>query len=242
MNVIQFETIDAVGTHAGVSGDEPSVVWLQTLALTRQQPTLLRRLTYLQIAKPLFDLLAAILIGLLALPLVLLIVVAIKLSMPGPVLYRQTRIGRGGVPFTVYKFRTMIADRRVRSEQIPFPERRQRHKSERDPRVTPLGALLRRSSLDELPQLLNVLRGEMSLVGPRPELPQLVAGYERWQHARHLVRPGLTGWWQVNGRSERPMHEATELDIEYIERVSFWFDLRILLRTISTVFRGRGAF
>jgi lipopolysaccharide/colanic/teichoic acid biosynthesis glycosyltransferase len=242
MNALHFEAIQSIESRSELTADEPSVAWLQTLALSQSQPALLRRLTYLQLLKPALDVLVASLLGLLVLPLAVAIVVAIKLSMPGPILYRQTRIGRGGVPFTVYKFRTMVADRRVRAERIPFPDRRVRHKSATDPRVTRLGGLLRRSSLDELPQLLNVLRGEMSLVGPRPELPALVERYADWQHARHLVRPGITGWWQVNGRSARPMHEATELDIEYVERVSLWFDLRILARTARAVLSRHGAF
>ena len=111
-----------------------------------------------------------------------------------------------------------------------------------DPRITPLGAFLRRFSLDELPQLINVLRGDMSLVGPRPELPQLVATYEPWQHVRHVVPPGMTGWWQINGRSEVPMHLNTQLDLYYIQHYSVLLDLKILARTASVVIRGRGAF
>jgi lipopolysaccharide/colanic/teichoic acid biosynthesis glycosyltransferase len=108
--------------------------------------------------------------------------------------------------------------------------------------VTPLGRFLRRTSLDELPQLWNVLRGDMSLVGPRPELPEIVARYEEWQHVRHTVRPGLTGWWQVNRPPDRLMHEVVELDIYYVKHRSLALDLKILLRTVSAVLRGTGAF
>jgi lipopolysaccharide/colanic/teichoic acid biosynthesis glycosyltransferase len=108
--------------------------------------------------------------------------------------------------------------------------------------VTPLGAYLRRTSLDELPQLVNVLRGEMSLVGPRPELPWIVERYESWQHARHVVPPGMTGWWQVNGRSELPLHLNTRLDLFYIQNFSVLLDLRILARTVGAIIRGRGAY
>jgi lipopolysaccharide/colanic/teichoic acid biosynthesis glycosyltransferase len=111
-----------------------------------------------------------------------------------------------------------------------------------DPRITPVGRFLRQVHLDELPQLWNVLTGDMTLVGPRPELPEIVATYEPWQHARHLVTPGITGWWQVNRDPQRLMHEATELDLHYIRHQSLWLDMWILLRTIGAVASGRGAF
>ncbi len=115
-------------------------------------------------------------------------------------------------------------------------------KARNDPRVTRVGRFLRRTSLDELPQLFNVLRGDMSLVGPRPELPEIVATYEAWQHDRHRVLPGLSGWWQIHGRSDKPMHQHTELDIYYVSHVSFLLDVYILLRTLVVVIAGRGAF
>jgi lipopolysaccharide/colanic/teichoic acid biosynthesis glycosyltransferase len=136
----------------------------------------------------------------------------------------------------------MIPDRRRNNLPYDGPERRIRHKSRTDPRVTRLGKLLRSTSIDELPQLVNVLLGDMSLVGPRPELPAIVAGYAPWQHQRHLVRPGITGWWQVRGRSDFPMHEHTELDIYYVAHKSLWFDLRILFETVRTVLVRSGAF
>jgi lipopolysaccharide/colanic/teichoic acid biosynthesis glycosyltransferase len=117
-----------------------------------------------------------------------------------------------------------------------------RHKMPDDPRVTRAGRLLRRTSVDEWPQLINVIRGQMSLVGPRPELPNIVKTYEPWQHLRHLVRPGMTGWWQVQGRSDLPMHEHTELDLYYVKHVSFRLDLQITARTVGVVLRGLGAF
>ena len=142
------------------------------------------------------------------------------------------------------KFRTMVGDRRKRAVRPPVGvrERRRVHKSPHDPRITRVGRVLRRTCLDELPQLVNVLRGEMSLVGPRPELLEIVANYHQWQHTRHLVAPGITGWWQVNRKATVLMHEATELDLYYIEHWSLGFDLRILLRTIAIVLRGVGAY
>ncbi|MBI3966097.1 MAG: sugar transferase, partial [Chloroflexi bacterium] len=156
-------------------------------------------------------------------PVMLLIAIAIRLESEGPVLFRQERIGLGGKSFTMYKFRSMRADRRSGGERRTknrSGDRRRTHKSVHDPRVTVTGKFIRRTSLDELPQLWNVLRGDMSLIGPRPELPKIVARYAPWQHYRHVVRPGITGWWQVNGRSDRPLHENTEIDLYYIEHLS----------------------
>jgi lipopolysaccharide/colanic/teichoic acid biosynthesis glycosyltransferase len=116
------------------------------------------------------------------------------------------------------------------------------HKSPDDPRVTRLGRILRHLSLDELPQLINVIKGEMSMVGPRPELPYLVENYKHWQRRRLTVPPGITGWWQINGRSERAMHLHTEDDIYYVENYSIWLDLRILIRTIWVVLIGKGSY
>ena len=183
--------------------------------------------------------------GLLALsPVLLLIAVAIKLDAPGPLIYRARRVGEGGSQFDMLKFRTMQvgADRRL--NDVISAEDRQRgiFKVANDPRVTRVGRLLRRTSLDELPQLLNVLRGEMSIVGPRPEQPFIAEQYEAWQHKRTELRPGLTGWWQVNGRSDKPLHQNTDFDIYYLENYSFWLDLRILGLTLSAVVRGRGAY
>jgi lipopolysaccharide/colanic/teichoic acid biosynthesis glycosyltransferase len=212
-------------------------------------PTLLTELPwttgqqlYVVTLKRLVDAWLTLLLLVLTLPLMAVIAVALRLSNSGPVLYRQQRIGRHGVPFTVLKFRTMTADRRSGNQHVLFPDRRQRHKSDADPRVTRIGRVLRRTSLDELPQLLNVLRGDMSLIGPRPELPQLVERYAPWQHERHLVRPGITGWWQVNGRSGLPMHEHTDLDIDYVRRISPQLDLLILLKTAKAVVSRHGAF
>jgi exopolysaccharide biosynthesis polyprenyl glycosylphosphotransferase len=220
----------------------PALVEYAPPPLLAPQPWTARQQVYVVTIKPFLDACVAALLLLVLSPVLAAIALAIRLSSHGPVLFRQQRIGQHGQPFTVYKFRTMTPDRRARDERVAFPERRQRHKTEADPRVTRVGRVLRRASLDELPQLLNVLRGEMSLVGPRPELPRIVARYEPWQHERHLVRPGITGWWQVNGRSDLPMHEHTELDIDYIRRVSPWLDFVILLKTARAVVSRSGAF
>jgi exopolysaccharide biosynthesis polyprenyl glycosylphosphotransferase len=190
------------------------------------------------------DLVLASALLLVLAPVGLLIALAIVLDSPGPVLFSQQRIGRHGRPFRMYKFRSMVPERRTRNLGPPagIAERRRVHKTRRDPRVTRVGRFLRRTCLDELPQLLNVLRGEMSMVGPRPELPEIVARYEPWQHLRHRVNPGMTGWWQVMRDGHRLMHESTELDLYYLTHWSLGLDLLILLRTVRIVLRGVGAF
>jgi lipopolysaccharide/colanic/teichoic acid biosynthesis glycosyltransferase len=202
----------------------------------------IRRLLYCYVFKRWFDFIGAAVALVVLSPFLLLVAFVIWLEAPGSVIFRQTRIGRNGRSFVILKFRTMIPDRR--KARLPFEgqDRRAQHKTRHDPRVTRLGRLLRRTSIDELPQLINILRGEMSFIGPRPELIEIVNRYAPWQHQRHLVRPGLTGWWQVQGRSDLPMHEHTELDIYYIDNLSFAFDMLILLRTIRIVLLTCGAF
>lgn len=177
-------------------------------------------------------------------PLLLLIALAIRLDSPGPLIYRARRIGEGGRDFDMLKFRTMRPDAEgnLLATIGPDAARRGIFKMPGDPRVTRVGRLLRRTSLDELPQLVNVLRGEMSIVGPRPEQPFIAERYERWQRKRTGIRPGLTGWWQVNGRSNKPLHQNTDFDLYYLENYSFWLDLRIIGRTVSAVVRGEGAY
>jgi exopolysaccharide biosynthesis polyprenyl glycosylphosphotransferase len=198
-----------------------------------------------RLIKRLFDLLVAGIGLLLIAPLLLIIAILIKLNDGGPILYRAQRVGENGRIFTMFKFRSMVvgADRltAVTAPVIDAPAAVP-HKVRGDPRVTRIGGWLRRTSLDELPQLFNVLRGDMSLVGPRPELPGLVGKYEPWQRKRFGVPQGMTGWWQINGRSDNPMHLHTELDLYYIQHYSLWLDIQILWRTVDVVVRGRGAF
>jgi exopolysaccharide biosynthesis polyprenyl glycosylphosphotransferase len=185
-------------------------------------------------------------IGLVALaPLVALIAVAIKSTSSGPVLFRQTRVGRGGHPFTMLKFRTMCADAEDLRAQL---EEQNRHaggtlfKIPDDPRITRVGRVLRKHSLDELPQLVNVVRGEMSLVGPRPPLPDEVAQYPIDSMRRFVALPGLTGLWQVSGRSDLDPALSAILDTHYVENWSLALDVRILIRTARVVLRGYGAY
>jgi lipopolysaccharide/colanic/teichoic acid biosynthesis glycosyltransferase len=168
---------------------------------------------------------------------------AIRLSSQGGVLFRQTRCGLYGRRFTLYKFRTMVEGAEDRLAELQHLNEMDGpvFKSRRDPRVTRLGRLLRKFSLDELPQLWNVLRGDMSLVGPRPPIPEEVARYERWQRRRLSMKPGLTCLWQVNGRNELDFRSWIDLDLQYIDSWSLGLDLRILLKTIPVVLSGRGA-
>ena len=194
--------------------------------------------------KRLFDLVFGGLTLLLISPIFAIVAVAIRLDSPGPVIFKQQRVGEDGKLFWMYKFRSMIKDAdkqqakavRVRDDgQMIF-------KHPDDPRITRVGQFIRRTSLDEFPQLINVLKGEMSLVGPRPELPWLVENYEKWQWQRFSVPQGITGWWQVNGRSDKPMHLYTEEDLYYIQHYSFLLDIQILWRTVGAVAKTKGAF
>ena len=185
---------------------------------------------YVRLVKPAFDrALALVVLGAAAVPMVLIATV-IAATMGRPVLFRQQRIGADGEPFEVLKFRTMRPDRRAQRLDV-IRDRRRTHKSDADPRHTTVGRFLRRCSLDELPQLFNVLRGEMSMVGPRPELDSIVEQYPTALHQRHFVKPGLTGLWQVSARGCGPMHENGQWDLAYIGRVSLRTDLQILART-----------
>jgi exopolysaccharide biosynthesis polyprenyl glycosylphosphotransferase len=197
-----------------------------------------------RLIKRLFDLTVGSLTVTLSLPILALIALAIKLDSSGPVIFRQQRVGENGRLFGMYKFRSMIDGAEELQEQVNQVngDGQLIHKRPNDPRVTRVGRLLRHTSIDELPQLFNVLKGEMSLVGPRPELPWLVGLYEPWQHKRFAVPQGMTGWWQVNGRSDKPMHLHTEDDLYYVQNYSLWMDIYILLKTPWVVMRGKGAY
>ena len=182
-------------------------------------------------------------LGLLALsPLLLIIALLVKLDSRGPVVHRRIVLGQAGKAFHAFKFRTMMPDRRRGQVPITFADRRRSAKSERDPRITRIGAFLRRTSLDELPQLLNVLRGEMSLIGPRMISPEEAALYGKWRLNLLTVKPGITGPWQVRGRCSIPYEERVRLSMQYIRNYSIWLDLEILLRTLPAVLSGRGAY
>jgi len=201
------------------------------------------------VVKRALDLVVATAVLVLLGPVMLLIAAAVKLTSPGPCLYVAPRVGRGGRYFSFLKFRTMYTDQ-CRRDHVKQKNEKQGHifKIKDDPRVTPLGRFLRRYSLDELPQLINVIRGDMSLVGPRP-LPAedldpdgMSRTFRQWAEIRSKVRPGITGLWQVRGRSELSFEQMVELDIEYVQNWSLWRDLEILLVTPLVVLSGRGAY
>lgn len=193
-------------------------------------------------AKRLFDFFMASILTIITLPVFLIIAFGIRLDSPGPAIFRQRRIGYKGRPFTIYKFRTMKLNAEAHQK---YPEKKDLEQfvfqSEDDPRVTRVGRFLRRTSLDELPQLLNVLKGDMSLVGPRPEVPEIVALYDEEQAKRLDAVPGITGLAQISGRSELTVGETIEYDLEYVRSRSFWFDLQILFKTVLVVFSGKTA-
>jgi lipopolysaccharide/colanic/teichoic acid biosynthesis glycosyltransferase len=195
------------------------------------------------ITKRIIDVLVSALLITVLSPLYLLLAVLVKLSSPGPALFKPVRAGRGGIPFTMYKFRSM----RVGGEKDwlkrfdPAKIGDFVFQAEDDPRITAAGRFLRKTSLDELPNLFNVLGGSMSLVGPRPEEPEVVEHYTPEMRRRLDVKPGLTGLAQISGRGELPLREVIAKDIEYVDRRSFWLDLNILIRTPFTVFSRRGA-
>jgi exopolysaccharide biosynthesis polyprenyl glycosylphosphotransferase len=199
-----------------------------------------------RVVKRLFDLTVGTLGLIFFSPLMLAAAVAVRVTSPGPLLLRQQRIGEVGKPFKMLKFRTMYVgaeaqeQRRVQETDHGPPTL---VKQPDDPRITSVGRVLRRFSIDELPQLFNVLKGDMSLVGPRPELPWLVERYEPWHRKRFAVPQGMTGWWQVKGRSDRADYTLRmEDDLYYIRNWSVWLDLRILWMTFKAVIRGDGAY
>jgi exopolysaccharide biosynthesis polyprenyl glycosylphosphotransferase len=174
-------------------------------------------------------------------PLLLAIALAVKLGDGGPVLFRQLRVGVHGRQFSVIKFRSMSVDAEGRLQDLAHLNEVQgsAFKMTNDPRVTRIGRFLRRTSLDELPQLLNVLRGDMSLVGPRPPLPSEVDGYDLWHRRRLSMKPGITGLWQVRDRRSADFDTWVQADLEYIDRWSLWLDLKILVQTIPAAVQGR---
>lgn len=179
----------------------------------------------------------------LAAPLLLALAAAVRIDTPGPALFGQRRIGRGGRPFTMLMFRSMVKDAPSARYEV-FPEARAKalFKPRHDPRVTRVGRFLRKTSLDELPQVINVLRGQMSLVGPRPQIPDEVSAYDEYAYNRLLAKPGMTGLWQVSGRSNLGFEEMVMLDTYYVGHWSVGLDLKILLRTIPAVIKGEGAY
>ena len=196
----------------------------------------------LQFAKRLFDLFIGTLCLTLLSPVFLIIALLIKLQSPGPVFYASPRVGRHGAIFICYKFRTMVVDAEAMKAKLSHLNERSGvlFKIARDPRVTPLGRLLRKYSLDELPQLFNVMEGNMSIVGPRPSIESEVAQYQPDELARLAVHPGITGLWQVMARQEPSFERYISLDLQYVREWSLWLDTKVLFRTVNVVLGGTG--
>jgi len=207
-------------------------VWQQTVTWTKR-------------IKRIFDFLAATVLLLLLSPIFIVTALLIYLEDPGPITYSQTRVGKDGRHFRFFKFRSMVVGADKMKDEILEDNESEDgviFKMKEDPRVTKTGKVIRKFSIDELPQLINVLRGDMSLVGPRPALPKEVAQYTLEQRKRLHALPGITCIWQVSGRSEIPFSGQVQLDLEYIKSTSLWKDLGILLRTIPAVLTGKGAY
>ncbi|HWE91242.1 MAG TPA: sugar transferase [Pseudonocardiaceae bacterium] len=227
--------MDIAGPRLHVSG----VLGMPLLRVSAPAFTGARR-----VAKEVMDRLAALLMLIALAPALLLIAGLIRADSHGPALYRQRRIGKDADGFTILKFRTMIVDADARRSELRSANQGAgpMFKLRRDPRITRVGVVLRRFSLDELPQLINVLTGRMSLVGPRPPLPEEIAAYGPEARRRLLVKPGMTGLWQVSGRSDLPWEETVRLDLRYVEDWSLALDALILWKTVRAVVRGRGAY
>ncbi len=195
-------------------------------------------------AKRAFDVVAAGLLLLLLFPLFVVIAILVRLGSKGPILYRSERIGMGGEPFLFPKFRSMYVDAEERLAALQAENEKDGpiFKMKNDPRITPIGRFLRKYSLDELPQLLCVLKGDMSMVGPRPPIAREVAKYDEFCLHRLSIKPGLTCYWQIMGRSDLTFAEWMELDHRYIREMSLWVDLKILAKTPMAVLRGQGAY
>jgi exopolysaccharide biosynthesis polyprenyl glycosylphosphotransferase len=196
------------------------------------------------VIKRMMDILVTLLVAPFVLVVWAIVMIAIKLDSPGPVLFAQTRVGTNGKHFKVYKFRTMVVDAEQKKAELAQHNEADGpiFKIRNDPRLTRVGRFLRRTSLDEIPQLWNIVIGQMSWVGPRPATPDEVAKYEPWHLRRLAAKPGLTGLWQVSGRSDTTFEEMVRLDIYYVEHWSLLMDLRIVAQTIPTVLSGRGAY
>jgi exopolysaccharide biosynthesis polyprenyl glycosylphosphotransferase len=199
---------------------------------------------YQRMVKRVFDVVICTIGLVIALPVMALISLAILVEDGRPVFFLQKRVGENSRVFSMFKFRTMVknAEELQATVKQKDAEGHVIHKLRGDPRVTRVGRFLRRFSLDEIPQIFNILGGTMSLVGPRPEMPYLVDEYQPWQRKRFAVPPGLTGWWQITGRSDKPMHLHTEDDLFYIQNYSIWLDIQILIRTVWAVIIGRGSY
>ena len=228
----------------GFEADQPTGKMKLAATPTHWRQTMTRLHGY-EFLKRTVDICAATLGLVLLSPFFALLAIAIKRESPGPVLFSQTRIGQGGALFRCWKFRSMFVDAEARKQDLMADNEMAGgtlFKMKCDPRITRIGSMIRKTSIDELPQLWNVLLGDMSLVGPRPPVPSEVATYSLHDKLRLMVKPGITCIWQVSGRSDIPFDQQVKLDVQYILQRSFWTDIWLLLRTIPAVILRRGAY
>ena len=219
---------------------------LKTSRIVRLRSYILSlRFVWLPLRKRIMDYLLASIALILLSPLMTMVAVLIKLDSKGPVFFKQQRVGHNGICFNMWKFRSMSVDAETRKEELLAENEMDNgvlFKMKKDPRITRVGRIIRKTSIDELPQLFNILLGEMSLVGPRPPLPNEVAEYRRSDYQRLDALPGITCKWQVSGRSDIPFEQQVEMDIDYIEHQSLWNDIVLLMKTIPAVIFARGAY
>jgi exopolysaccharide biosynthesis polyprenyl glycosylphosphotransferase len=242
-----LETAEEMGVNSYLLSElySPDVAVLRPEFLNGKAALVWRHVKENRVAlftKQMIDRIGGLLALIVASPIMLLTAILIKLDTPGPVFFAQVRCGLNGRPFNLYKFRTMVSDAERRKEELLARNEMSGpvFKLRRDPRVTRVGRTLRKFSIDELPQLFNVIGGDMSLVGPRPPLPKEVLKFEPWQRRKLSIKPGLTCTWQVSGRNAIPFEEWMRLDLDYIDNWSLWLDAKILARTIPTVLKGSG--
>lgn len=224
------------GVYLDITGGTPVIAPLVDATRAFAHPSGI----YVSFIKPAIDRLAGLVALILCIPLYVVIGLAVWVAMDSPVFLAQDRVGRRGRVFRLWKFRTMEPDRRTVQLNWVGEDRRRTHKSAEDPRITGLGRWLRATRLDELPQFFNVVLGDLSLVGPRPELTAVVAEYEPWQHRRHAVKPGVTGLWQISDMGDALLRDCTEMELAYLDKVSLKTDLAIILRTFPAMLRRSG--
>ena len=224
------------GVYLDITGGAPVISPLVDATRAFAYPSGL----YVSFLKPAIDRIVGLVALILCLPLYVIIGLAVWVAMDTPVLLAQDRVGRRGRVFRLWKFRTMEPDRRKVQLNWVGEDRRKTHKSAEDPRITGIGRWLRARRLDELPQFINVVLGDLSLVGPRPELTAVVAEYEAWQHRRHAVKPGVTGLWQISDTGDALLRDCTAMEIEYLDDIRLSKDLSILIRTLPAMLRKTG--
>ncbi len=250
---LTFPKLQPTDSEEADGADETSLAEPRTIASSvpaqTEQPVLLASLPQYtgaaNVIKRLLDIIGSLCALIISSPILLGVAIAIKLDDGGPVFFSQTRIGLHGKPFKMYKFRSMVTNAEELKKKLAEEtgqEDRFIFKMKDDPRITKVGHFIRKTSLDEFPQLYNVLKGDMSLVGPRPALPEEVARYGSLYSARLLVKPGITGPWQVSGRSDLSQEQSEYLDVSYIENWSIAGDLAILAKTVMVIFTGRGSY